>query len=118
LAVWTLVGLVVYSLYQPHGASVAGALTIAAGIYELTPFKRACRRRCLESGRSGLGFGMFCVGSSGGLMLVLVALGPMTVIWMAVVGGIVVAQKLLPPHAAVDVPLAIVIVGLGIATVL
>jgi predicted metal-binding membrane protein len=51
-------------------------------------------------------------------MLVLVALGPMSVIWMAVVGGIVVAQKLLPPHAAVDVPLAIVIVGLGIATVL
>jgi hypothetical protein len=42
----------------------------------------------------------------------------MSVIWMAVVGGIVVAQKLGPPDAAVDVPLAIGIVGLGIATVL
>jgi hypothetical protein len=43
-------------------------------------------------------FGMFCVGSSVGLMLVLVALEPMSVIWVAVVGGIVLAQKL--PAAA------------------
>jgi predicted metal-binding membrane protein len=117
LAVWTLVGLVVYALYRPHGASVAGALTIAAGIYEFTPLKRACRRRCRESGRSGFGFGMFCVGSTVGLMLVLVALGPMSVIWMAVVGGLVLVQKLVPPRAAVDVPLALAIVALGIATV-
>ncbi len=34
------------------------------------------------------------------------------------VGGIVLAQKLLPLRAAVDVPLALGIVGLGIATVL
>jgi predicted metal-binding membrane protein len=44
-------------------------------------------------------FGMFCVGSSVGLMLVLVALEPMSVIWVAVVGGIVLAQKVLPPRA-------------------
>jgi predicted metal-binding membrane protein len=54
---------------------------------------------------------MFCVGSSVGLMLVLVALEPMSVIWVAVVGGIVLAQKLLPPRAAIDVPLALGIVG-------
>jgi hypothetical protein len=51
-------------------------------------------------------------------MLVLVALEPMSVIWVAVVGGIVLAQKLLPPRAAIDVPLALGIVVLGIATVL
>jgi predicted metal-binding membrane protein len=56
-------------------------------------------------------FGMFCVGSSVGLMLVLVALEPMSVIWVAVVGGIVLAHKLLPPRAAIDVPLALGIVG-------
>jgi predicted metal-binding membrane protein len=54
---------------------------------------------------------MFCVGSSVGLMLVLVALEPMRVIWVAVVGGIVLAQKLLPPRAPIDVPLALGIVG-------
>jgi predicted metal-binding membrane protein len=53
---------------------------------------------------------MFCVGSSVGLMLVLVALEPMSVIWVAVVGGIVLAQ-LLPPRAAINVSLALGIVG-------
>ena len=71
LTVWTLAGFAVYVLYRPHGTSVAGALTVAAGVYELTPAKRACRRRCRESGRSGLGFGLACLGSSAGLMLIL-----------------------------------------------
>jgi hypothetical protein len=35
-----------------------------------------------------------------------------------VIGGIVLAQKLMPLRAAVDVPLVLGIVGLGIATVL
>src|SRR5579862_7443598 len=29
LGIWTLVGLLVYAVYRPHGATVAGALTIA-----------------------------------------------------------------------------------------
>jgi hypothetical protein len=33
---------------------------------------------------------------------------------MVVVAALVVAQKLLPPRAVVDVPLALAIVGLGI----
>jgi predicted metal-binding membrane protein len=36
LAVWTMVGFAVYALYQPHGTFVAGALTVAAGVYELS----------------------------------------------------------------------------------
>ena len=117
LAVWTLAGLVVYVLYRPHGTSVAGALTIAAGIYELTPFKRRCRRRCRESARSGLGFGLACVGSSLGLMLVLVAVGVMSVTWMCVVAALVLAQKLLPPKTVIDVPLALAIVAFGVLVV-
>jgi predicted metal-binding membrane protein len=117
LAVWAVAGVVVYALYRPPGAAVGGALIVAAGIYELAPLKRACRRRCGENGRSGFGFGVFGVGSSVGLMLVLVALGPMSVVWMTVVGGLVVVQKLVPPRAALDVPLALAIVWVGIATV-
>jgi predicted metal-binding membrane protein len=44
----------------------------------------------------------------------LVALGVMSVTWMAVVAALVLAQKLLPPRAAIDVPVALAIVGLGI----
>jgi predicted metal-binding membrane protein len=113
LAVWTLVGIAVYALYRPHGWTVAGVLAIAAGAYELTPLKRECRRRCRESVRSGLRFGLFCVGSSIGLMVMLVAVGVMSVTWMALVGVVILAQKLAPPVAAVDVPLALAIVALG-----
>jgi predicted metal-binding membrane protein len=113
LAVWTLVGLAVYALYRPHGSMVAGALTIAAGVYELTPVKRECRRRCRDSRGSGLRFGLFCVGSSIGLMALFVAVGVMSVTWMVIVGVVILVQKLAPPVAAVDVPLALAIVGLG-----
>jgi predicted metal-binding membrane protein len=114
LAVWTLAGLAVYALYQPHGSVVAGALTIAAGLYELTPLKHACRRACRKGVRSGFQFGLYCVGSSIGLMAVLVALDLMSVLWMSVIAAVVLAQKLLPPRATVDVPVALAIVVVGI----
>jgi predicted metal-binding membrane protein len=118
LVVWTAVGLAAYAVYRPHGAAVAGALTIAAGIYELTPLKGHCRRRCRESVRSGFEFGVWCVGSSIGLMVVLLALGAMSFTWMALVAVLVLAQKLLPPRAAVDVPVALAIVAVGIVEVI
>jgi len=115
LAVWTLVGLAVYAVYRPHGVFAAGALTVAAGLYELTWFKRAFRRRCQGQVRSGFEFGLVCVGSSIGLMLIVIALGVMSITWMSVVAALVLAQKLLPAHRTVDVPVALAIVALGIA---
>ena len=118
LAVWALVGAAVYALYRPHGYVAAGAITVAAGVYEFTPLKRHFRRRCRENVLSGLGFGLCCAGSSIGLMAMLVALGVMSVTWMSVIAILVLAQKLLPPKAAVDVPLALAITGLGIWIIL
>jgi predicted metal-binding membrane protein len=116
--VWALAGAVVYVLYRPHGAVAAGVVTIAADVYEFTPLKRHFRRRCRETTGSGFGFGLCCAGSSIGLMAVLVALGVMSLTWMAVIAVLVLAQKLLRPRAAVDVPLVLAIVGLGIWIVL
>jgi predicted metal-binding membrane protein len=118
LAVWVLAGAAVYVLYRPHGYVAAGTITVAAGVYEFTPLKRHFRRRCHEKLRSGLGFGLCCAGSSIGLMAMLVALGIMSVTWMSVIAILVLAQKLLPPKAAVDVPLALAITGLGIWIIL
>jgi predicted metal-binding membrane protein len=42
----------------------------------------------------------------------------MSVTWMALVAVLVLAQKLLPPRAAVDVPVALAIVALGIVEVI
>ena len=114
LVVWTLVGALIYALYRPHGTWVAGLIVIAAGLYELTRVKQHCRRCCRARVRSGFEFGIYCVGSSIGLMVMLVALGVMSVPWMLVIALLVFAQKLLPVKAAIDVPLAIAIVALGI----
>ena len=117
LAIWALVGLPVYAAYRPHGSLAAGAVVLAAGCYELTPLKRRFRQRCRENIRSGLGFGLCCVGASIGLMLMLVALSIMSITWMSAIAVLVLAQKVLPPKAAVDVPLALAVVGLGILIV-
>jgi len=74
------------------------------------------RRRCRESVRSGFAFGLCCAGSSIGLMLMLVALSVMSVTWMSMIAVLVLAQKLLPPKAAIDMALAIT--GLGILIVI
>jgi predicted metal-binding membrane protein len=115
LGIWALAALALWLLYRPPGAVAAGALIVGAGLYELTPLKRECRRRCRQRVRSGLHFGVYCFGSSIGLMLVLVALNVMSIGLMIAVAVVVLAQKLLPPRAAVDVPLALALVALGIA---
>jgi predicted metal-binding membrane protein len=118
LAVWALFGVAVFAAYRPHGTTVAGALATAAGVYELTPMKRRFREMCQERMSSGLGLGLCCVGSSVGLMLTMVALGIMSVTWMILATGVVLLQKLLPPRAAIDVPVALVLIALGLAVVL
>ena len=114
LVVWTLVGALIYALYRPHGTSAAGLIVIAAGLYELTRLKQHCRRCCRARTRSGFEFGLYCVGSSIGLMVMLVALGVMSVTWMLVIAAPVFAQKLLPAKPAVDVRLALALVAFGI----
>jgi predicted metal-binding membrane protein len=63
--------------------------------------------------RSGFQFGVYCFGSSIGLMVMLIALGVMSVAWMASVAVLVLVQKLLPPRARIDVPVALAITTLG-----
>jgi predicted metal-binding membrane protein len=117
LAIWALAGVVAYPLDRPHGTLAAGLVVISAGVYELTPAKRHFRRRCREETRSGLGFGLCCLGSTAGLMAMLVALDVMSLLWMAMVTVLAGAQKLLPARVAIDVPVALAIIGLGLVIV-
>ena len=48
----------------------------------------------------------------------LVAIGVMSITWMVAIAALVLAQKLLPPKPAMDVPVALAIVGLGILIVI
>jgi predicted metal-binding membrane protein len=113
VAVWALVGIAVFAVYRPHGTIAAGVVAVAAGAYELTPLKRHFRRRGRDHTGSGLKFGLCCVGSSIGLMLMMVALGVMSITWMALVAAIALAQKFLPAKLFIDLALGLAIVGFG-----
>jgi predicted metal-binding membrane protein len=136
LAVWTAFGLAAYGLYRlvtssdtgwlawdEAGPYVAGGVIVAAGLYELTPFKRRSLRRCRrlrdDAGalRSGLAHGVDCVGCSGGLMLVLFAMGVMSLVWMVVVAAVIFAEKVLPNGSRLTrtVALGLVILGVWVA---
>jgi predicted metal-binding membrane protein len=56
----------------------------------------------------------YCVGSSIGLMAMLVVLGLTSLIWMIATAVMVIAQKLLPATVAIDAPLALAIIALGL----
>ncbi|MBI3647567.1 MAG: DUF2182 domain-containing protein, partial [Actinobacteria bacterium] len=82
----------------------------AAGIYQLTPMKRACLRHCrapimqllhyanykgrLRDLRVGVHHGVYCVGCCWGLMAVLVAVGVMNVAAMAALAAVIFLEKL------------------------
>jgi predicted metal-binding membrane protein len=118
LAVWATAGMAVYAVDRLHGSVAARVTLIVAGSYEITPLKRQFRRRCRASAGSGFGYGLCCAGSSIGLTATLVALGVISIPWMALITIVVLAQKLLPARAAIDVPLALAIIGLGILIIL
>jgi hypothetical protein len=58
--------------------------------------------------------GIYCVGCCWALMVVLFALGVMSLVWMAVVAGIIFAEKVLPYGNRLTRPIALLLVALGI----
>jgi predicted metal-binding membrane protein len=93
LAVWFAAGLAIFAVYEPPAPAVAAVIVAAAVLYELTPFARACRRRCRAERRSGLRFGGWCIGSSLGLMAAFVVLDPMSLPLMCAAGAVALIQK-------------------------
>jgi predicted metal-binding membrane protein len=114
LAVWTLVGVVLHAVYQPHETYTAGVVVLAIAGYEFTPLKRDFRRRCRGHLGSGFAYGLCCAGASLGLMLIPVAVAVMNLAWTVVITVVVTAQKLLPARTAVDVALGLLIAVLGL----
>jgi predicted metal-binding membrane protein len=133
LAVWTGYGLLAYGVFRlvtsldlswlawnRSGPYAAGAVVLAAGLYELTPLKRLSLRDCRSAPhggnafRSGLAHGLDCVGCSGALMAVLFVLGVMSLFWMAVVAVAIFAEKVLPRGPRLAPVFAVALVALGI----
>ena len=90
---------------------LAGGLLIAAGLYQLTPLKRACLDQCRSplsfvtrlwrpgwggALRIGLAHGLHCVGCCWLLMALLFVGGAMSLVWIAVLALIVLVEKVAP----------------------
>ena len=89
----------------------AGALLVAAGLYQLSPLKDACLGKCRSpaqflsrhfqpgakgAARLGLLHGAYCVGCCWLLMALLFVGGVMNLAWIALLTLLVAAEKLLP----------------------
>jgi predicted metal-binding membrane protein len=109
---------------------LAGALLIAAGLYQATPVKRACLDACRSpmsflmrlwrpgfAGAARLGFahGFYCLGCCAALMALLFVFGVMNLVWVAALAIFVLIEKLLPigPRIATGAGIVAVLVGLA-----
>jgi predicted metal-binding membrane protein len=91
--------------------ALGGTVLVLAGLFQLTPWKQSCLRRC----RTPLGFliaewrdgatgalimgvrhGAYCLGCCWLLMAVLFVVGTMHLVWMAAIAAFVLAEKVAP----------------------
>ena len=119
VAVWGLAGFAAFAAYRGIHAAAAGVV-LAAAVYELTPLKRRCLARCRDGVGSetsgvaaGARYGLHCLGCSAGLMVVLLALGAMSVAWMLVMASLVFVEKVPRSGASLVEPVALLLAGLG-----
>ena len=68
----------------------------------------------LGPARMGLEHGGYCVGCCWALMVVLFAVGVMSLAWMVVVAALIFAEKVLPLGERLAVAFAVALVALGV----
>ncbi len=142
LLTWTAAGLVAHALglaltnlpgdvlaWDRAGRWLAGGTLLVAAGYELTPLKDVCLGKCrsplgallgswregrVGALRMGVRNGAWCVGCCWALMASLFALGVMSVVWMAVVAGVIAVEKTLPWRRAATWGTTALLVVLGV----
>jgi predicted metal-binding membrane protein len=87
----------------------SGAVFIAAGFYQFSALKHACVTQCQHPFRFffanwtaeprgvfrlGMQQGLYCLGCCWAMMLLMFAVGVMSVIWMAALGVVMTIEKL------------------------
>jgi len=137
LGVWLIFGVVCYAIYTAarmpwQNQSVAVGLALAlAGVYSVSPIKRASQARCRElcalhgplpfnlmqsAAVAGARYGLSCLGCSAALMVAMVLLGMSSLWWAVILGIIVLVYKLVPPlRKGYELVLSAALVALGVA---
>jgi predicted metal-binding membrane protein len=111
---------------------VGGVALMAAGGYQLTPWKSACLRHCQDpvsllshhlgehaesAFKLGLHHGAYCTGCCWGLMLIQLVLGVMNIYVMVVIALVIALEKLLPSgkRLAHGTGIAAILIGTALA---
>jgi predicted metal-binding membrane protein len=137
LGVWLVFGIACYALYTilgmpwPNQTLIGGGVLVLAGLYALTPIKRASEARCRElcalhgplpfnlmrsAVVAGGRYALSCLGCSAGLMLAMVLIGLSNLLWMIALAAVILVYKLAPaPTRGWILALSITLVALGIA---
>jgi predicted metal-binding membrane protein len=137
LGVWLMFGVVSYAVYTimgmpwPNQPVVVGLALALAGVYSVSPIKRASQARCRElcalhgplpfnlirSGAvAGARYGLSCLGCSAALMVAMVLLGMSSLWWAVILGIVVLIYKFAPPlRMRHELVLSAALVALGVA---
>jgi len=137
LAVWLVFGVICYAIYTtlgmpwPNQTLVVGVALALAGVYSLSPIKRASQARCRElcalhgplpfhllrsAVVAGVRYSLSCVGCSAALMVAMVLLGMASLWWAVLLGVVVLIYKLAPPlRMRYELVLSAALVALGAA---
>ncbi|MES0808884.1 DUF2182 domain-containing protein [Roseibium sp. SCPC15] len=99
-------------MMAPVSLALTTSVLFAAGLYQFTPAKRACLKRCWyprwsfsnEMGsnritvglREGIVQGWSCLGCCWAVMTVMFAVGLMNIVWIALLGGVMALEKTFP----------------------
>lgn len=106
ILIWALAGLPAYFAMKDLPMSVGPGALALAGVYQLTPVKNACLRRCRSPAdfliqkwgtgafRLGAEHGFWCFGCCWALMMVLVLVGAMGMAWVIGLAAVVAIEKL------------------------
>lgn len=108
------------------GGLLSGAIFVGAGVYQFSALKRACLTHCRQPFqffftnwsttvrgvfRLGLKQGLYCLGCCWAMMLVMFAVGTMNIVWMAALGALMTAEKMVTGQRFSQVIGAALIVG-------
>src|SRR6266851_959837 len=137
LGVWLIFGAACYAVYTaarmpwPNQPMVVGLALALAGVYSVSPIKRASQARCRElcalhgplpfnlmrnSAVVGARYGLSCLGGSAALMVAMVLIGMSSLGGGVILGIVVLIYKLGPPLRMRDeLVLSLALVALGVA---
>jgi predicted metal-binding membrane protein len=115
------------------GVAAGAVVLIGAGLFQFTPWKRACLTHCrnplsfllarwhdgpIGSYRLGLSHGWFCVGCCWALMATTLVVGMSSIVWMLALTASVFAEQVVPRGHLLRAPLGVGLVIAGLVRLL